>query len=191
VAANMNFESIKKEIQQLPEKRQSQFQTGLSLLKNALSETRSIAYNLMPKAIEDYGLITALENLVQDFEKSTDIEFSFIHNCKDLDLQKQAAINIYRIVQEVVSNAVQHSGCTSIILQLQLSGDKLTLIAEDDGTGMNLKEEREQSGLGIKSIENRASNLKGRLNFSTRPDNGLKITLTIPNIERLYSQTES
>jgi len=191
VAANMNFESIKQEIQELPEKRQSQFQTGLSLLKNALSETRSIAYNLMPKAIEDYGLITALENLIQDYEKSTDIEFSFIHNCEELDLQKQAAINIYRIVQEIVSNAVQHAECSTIILQLQLTDDKLTLIAKDDGIGMDLKDQRDRSGLGIKSIEHRASNLKGRLNFTSRTGKGVRVSLAIPNIQRLYSKTES
>ena len=126
VAASMNLQSAKADIEKLSNKRQKQFETGISLLKNALSETRSIAHNLMPKAISDYGLIPALENLINDFNKSTEIDFRFTHNYNQLKLNDQAEINIYRIFQEIITNAVRHSECTKIDIGLQLKEDSLS-----------------------------------------------------------------
>lgn len=138
VAANMNFESIKNEVQSLREKRQNQFKAGLSYLKRALSETRSIAHNLMPKAIADYGLIAALENLLQDLRNSTTININFDSNFKSIQLRNQAAINIYRILQETISNAVRHAECSSISIILKHKKKSLTLIVKDNGKGLIL-----------------------------------------------------
>ncbi len=185
VAANMNFESAKGDLEEMSDKRQQQFETGLSLLKNALSETRSIAYNLMPKAIADYGLITALENLVQDFKKSTDIVFHLNHNCEDLRLKNQAEINIYRIFQEIISNAVRHAECSLIDIKLQLKKDTLTIVIEDDGKGADLNTQQDHVGLGLTSIETRVNNLKGDLNVDSEPGQGMKTTIVIPEIADL------
>lgn len=185
VAASMNLQSAQTDADQLPEKRQNQLETGLSLLKNALSETRSIAHNLMPKAISDYGLISALENLVYDLKKSTDITFDFSHNCNDLDLNNQSEINLYRIIQEITSNAIQHSKCTAISIQLQVSGDTLKLLVEDNGIGVKLSDQDEEKGLGLRSIKSRVNNLKGTLDIQSEPDEGMKVAITIPNIQNL------
>lgn len=182
VAANMNFESVKKATERLPEKRKSQFERGLSLLKSALSETRSIAQNLMPKAIADYGLIPTVKNLVRDFENSTDINFIFDHNCDELQLKEQAEINLYRIFQEAISNAVRHSDCSNISIDLKLTGDTLTLVFEDDGIGTELSEQEEERGLGLRSIKTRVDNLKGTLDIQSQPRQGMRLLITIPNI---------
>lgn len=191
VAANMNFESVKKEIGHLPEKRQNQFSTGLSHLKNGLQETRSIAYNLMPKTIADYGLVTALENMMRDFEKSTDIEFHFEQNCEDLQLKNQAEINIYRIFQEITSNAVRHSECTTIDAKLQLNEDTLTILIEDDGIGAELNKEHKSKGLGLRSIKTRVSSLKGTLDIDSQPGEGMTIKIIIPEIDKLLTNGSS
>lgn len=182
VAANMNFESIKKATDTLPEKRKRQFKTGLSLLKKALSETRSISHNLMPKAISDYGLLPALENLVHDFEQSTEIDFTFKHNISDLTLKDQSEINLYRIFQEIISNSVRHADCSNIYINLQLQQDKLTLNIEDDGIGTKLSGQHEERGLGLRSIKTRVNNLKGTLDIQSQPGQGMTTTITIPNI---------
>jgi PAS domain S-box-containing protein len=191
VAANMNFESVKKEIDSLPEKRRNQFSTGLSHLKNGLHETRSIAYNLMPKTIADYGLVTALENMMRDFEKSTDIVFNFEHNCEGLQLKNQAEINIYRIFQEITSNAVRHSECSTINAKLQLKEDTLTILIEDDGIGAELNNQDASKGLGLRSIKTRVNSLKGTLDIESQTGKGMTITIIIPEIDNLLTNGSS
>ncbi len=185
VAANMNLESIKKDIRQLPEKREQQFQTGLSLLKNALSETRSIAYNLMPKTIAEYGLVMAVKNLIQNLQKSSDIIFHFDYNKEELNLKDQAEINIYRIIQELLSNAVRHADCSTISTKLQVNHNSVKLIIEDDGKGAQLEEKHGNKGLGLRSIKTRVSNLQGTLDIKSQPGEGMTATINIPHLETL------
>lgn len=187
VAANMNFESAKAEAQNLPQKRKKQFNTGLSFLKKALSETRSIAYNLMPKAIADYGLITALQNLIEDVKNSTDINLEFNCNCKKLKLKDQAEIDIYRICQETISNSVRHAECENIFVTLNKRENILSLVIEDDGSSpLNAKENKQ--GLGIRSIKTRVRNLNGRFSMNSDPDEGMQTCIIIPNMQNLLKK---
>ncbi|WP_445665187.1 PAS domain S-box protein [Fodinibius sp. AD559] len=187
VAASMNLQSAKADIEKLSDKRQKQFETGISLLKNALSETRNIAHNLMPKAISDYGLIAALENLINDFNKSTEIDFHFNHNYDELKLKDQAEINIYRIFQELITNAVRHSECTRIEITLHLKNDSLKIMIKDNGIGTQLDEQDEKAGLGLRSIKTRVSNLNGSLDINSEPGEGMQTTITIPEVNNLKS----
>jgi len=185
VAASMNLQSAKSDIEKLSEKRQNQFETGISLLKNALSETRSIAHNLMPKAISDYGVIAALENLINNFSKSTEIDFQFNHNCDELKLTNQAEINIYRIFQEIITNAIRHSECTKIDIALHLKGNSLKLMVKDNGIGAQLDKQHEEAGLGLRSIKTRVSSLNGSLDINSKPGEGMETNIIIPEIDNL------
>jgi PAS domain S-box-containing protein len=191
VAANMNFQSARQDADQLPPKRQQQFGTGLSLLKEALSETRSIAHNLMPKAITDYGLVAALQNLFKDLENSTGIEFHFHHNVDELRLQNQAEVNLYRIIQEAISNAVRHANCSTIRTTLQRNADSLTVEIEDDGIGMELQDHHKEKGLGLRSIKNRVKSLNGTINFESEQSEGILINVAVPDLHTLTAQEES
>ncbi|NGP87684.1 sensor histidine kinase [Fodinibius halophilus] len=185
VAANMNFQSVKPQIGQLPKKREQQFNTGLSHLSKALSETRTIAHNLMPKAIADYGLIAALENLINDLKTSTDINFEFQHNQNRLDLSPKAEVNIYRIIQEIISNAVRHAQCSNISVSLNRYDEFLRLIIEDDGIGIELTDKHEDQGLGLRSIKTRVNSLDGSLDIESEPGAGIKTTITFSEIDKL------
>ena len=187
VAASMNLQSAKTDIEKLSEKRQNQFETGISLLKSALSETRNIAHNLMPKAISDYGVIAALNNLINEFNRSTEINFQFSHNCDELKLTDQAEINIYRIFQEIITNAIRHAECTKIDIALHLANDTLTIKVKDNGIGAQLDEQDEETGLGLRSIKTRVGSLKGSLDIESEPGEGMQTTITIPEVSNLKS----
>jgi len=191
VAASMNFQSVKQDVGRLPEKRQKQFDTGMSHLKKALSETRSIAHNLMPKSITDYGLIIAIKNLLQDLRDSTDINVTFECNCEDLELTNQTEVNIYRILQESISNAVRHSECSNVSIGLNKNNNTLHLTIEDDGIGMNLEEKSPEKGLGLKSIDTRVQNLNGRWDIESEPGKGTKTHIKIPNINIFKEETKN
>lgn len=191
VASSMNFESIRNDIDRLPEKRTEQFKTGLSLLKQGLLEARNIAHNLMPKAITDYDLETALENLLENFRKSTDIEFHFLNTCSEYTFKDHVEINLYRICQELVTNAVRHAECSTISLRLLCEKNTLKLIVEDDGMGAELTDAHEEYGLGLRSMKTRVNNLKGQLDVQSTPGEGMKCTIKIPNIKRFETKGDS
>ena len=117
-AVNMNFESLAEEVQAFKRDEKEQFLHGLDLLKQAMQETRTISQNLMPKAIEDYGLALAVESLVDDLEKNTKLEFYYYQNIEDLSIPYNVQINLYRIIQEGLNNAIRHSNCRKIHISL-------------------------------------------------------------------------
>ncbi|MGK7371537.1 MAG: PAS domain-containing sensor histidine kinase, partial [Candidatus Halalkalibacterium sp. M3_1C_030] len=184
-AANMNLEAIKKDIYQLSEKRKNQFSKGLGLVKESINEIRNISQNLMPKAIEDYGLVKAIEALVENYENTTDIKYSFNSNLDEKLLNEQEKVNIYRIVQEAVHNAVKHAECTKVSIQLYKEDDMICLTVEDNGVGISFYEDgngesRNGNGLGLQSIRSRTRAMSASIVFDSVPDKGTVISLWIP-----------
>lgn len=184
-AANMNLEAVKKDIAELSEKRNKQFSKGLGLVKESMNEIRNITQNLMPKTIEDYGLIKTIEALVDNYKNSTDIKFSFNNNLNEELLNEQEKVNIYRIVQEAVHNAVKHAKCSKISIQLYQEEDMISLTFEDNGVGMSFHEDgngisRNGNGLGLQSIRSRARAMSASIVFDSVPEKGTTISLWIP-----------
>lgn len=184
-AANMNLEAIKKDVVKLSDKRVNQLTKGLNLLKESINEIRSISQNLMPKAIEDYGLIKAVESLIESFENSTDIVFSFNYRLHEEELGERRKVNMYRIIQEAVQNAVKHADCSKVSIQIYQDKDMIYLTIEDNGKGMPALnsengEQRKGSGLGIQSMRSRAKALSATLVLDSAPGKGSVISLGIP-----------
>lgn len=178
-AVNMNFESLAEEVQVFNRNEKEQFLHGLDLLKQAMQETRTISQNLMPKAIEDYGLALAVESLVDNLEKNTKIEFYYYQNVENLLIPYNIQINLYRIIQEALNNATRHSGCQKIHIQLVESENDIILTIEDNGVGFD-PDNVKVSGLGLQSMETRASALSGKLDISSEIDKGTIITVILP-----------
>lgn len=184
-AANMNLEAINKDIANLSEKRKNQFSKGLKLIKESINEIRNISQNLMPKTIEDYGLVKAIEALIENYKNSTEIKFSFNYNLNEELLNEQEKINIYRIVQETVHNAVKHAECTKISIQLYQEHDMVCLTVEDNGVGIPSSKEvnggiRNGSGLGLQSIRSRSQAMSASIAFDSVPEKGTVISLWVP-----------
>jgi len=184
-AANMNLEAIKKDITELSEKRKNQFSKGLGLVKESINEIRNISQNLMPKAIEDYGLVKAIEALVENYENSTDIKYSFNNNLEEELLGEQEKLNIYRIVQEAVHNAVKHAECTKIFIQLYQEDHMVFLTVEDNGVGLSFSgngngEDRNGHGLGLQSIRSRTKAMSASISFDSAPQKGTVVFLWVP-----------
>ena len=180
VAASMDIESVKDDINILPPKRIEQFKKGLSLLKQSLAETRRIAHKLMPQVIDDYGLIKAVQNLVDGFRESSKIAFKFNHEVDKIDLSNQAEINLYRILQEAVQNAVKHAGCDEIKIGIFYDENTLICSVEDNGVGFDGTHNNGEYGLGLQSIKTRANVLNGTVQINSSKRQGTSIKVEIP-----------
>ena len=180
-AASLNFDSVKGSVLKLGEKDNQKFITGLEFLKTAIEESRNIAHNLMPKAIDDFGLIPSLTSLLNQIEKLTGINVKFYENLGEGRLNKQIELNLYRITQEAINNVIKHSKATEVFVQLVLHKREIIFTFEDNGIGFDAsRDEITSKGMGLKSIFNRVKAMAGNFELDVAPKKGTAITIEIP-----------
>jgi PAS domain S-box-containing protein len=178
-ASNMNLKSVYEDLENIPESLDSTFETGLNFLKHAISETRNISQNLMPKAIQDYGLELAAESLTNHLRNSQDIDVYFYSNLNGVDLPDKVQINLYRILQEAINNAIKHGKPKKIEVQLVYSEGEVLLTIEDNGKGFDLNE-IDVNGLGIRSIKTRVGAMSANLDIVSNKGRGTIVSVVVP-----------
>ncbi|MBC7862525.1 MAG: sensor histidine kinase, partial [Bacteroidia bacterium] len=170
--------TTKLNLQTLPEG-QKQIENSLSLLNQASEEIRNITFNLMPRALEEEGLVAALNELANKITNTGTVKVALhVHDFERFVLDKQSQFNIYRIVQEAVNNILKHAEAKEISIQLIGQKDHLTIMIEDDGKGFDTT--TKQSGRGLKNIVTRSLWLNGNINIDSTPGRGTTITTEIP-----------
>jgi two-component system, NarL family, sensor histidine kinase UhpB len=155
----------------------SSIQRAQMLASAALDEARDVAARLRPSRIHEIGLGAALVNLARDAGVNVSVRFDPAILPPGL-LAPEAEIDVYRIVQEALSNAARHSSAKSIWLDAATEGSVLRLEVGDDGRGMDTVDRGD--GLGLAGMEERATILDARLAIQSVPGKGTVIRLTIP-----------
>lgn len=146
----------------------------------ALRELRRIAMSLRPTALDDLGLVPALEQLVEQSPAGASAAISFEHPELDRRLDSQVETAIYRVVQEALTNAARHAGASAISVELRRQDAALWTRVTDDGCGF----ETEERGLGLTGMRERAELVGGVLEITSEPGSGTSIELRVPVEER-------
>ncbi|WP_308131399.1 ATP-binding protein [uncultured Flavobacterium sp.] len=133
-----------------------------TILETSIAELRQISYNLVPESLLKLGLEKALGDLCFTLRSDTvSIEFHSYEIDNSMPLTTQT--NIFRIVQELLNNALKHSKATQILVSCSQNGNRFYISIEDNGVGFNISEIEENQGLGIKNIKSRIELLHGSL----------------------------
>jgi len=180
--SQLNLQSVKKEVDQLNSKVKEKFYTGLDYLQQSISESRTVAHNLMPKTINEYGIINAMQILVDTLNQSSEeTTFQFFHNfTKDRLDNKQVEITLYRTVQESVNNIFKYAKATKVDIQLKDYEDMIMLTVEDNGIGFDLEKVRSgDNGFGLKNMQNRIDAISGFLEIESKIGKGSTIIVQI------------
>ena len=147
-------------------------------LEGSIGELRRIARNMMPESLMRLGLETALQDLCAAMaDKSREIEFQANGIRKELPLITQ--INIYRIIQELLSNAIRHSDATKIIVQCIQDHENFLITVEDNGRGFNTDTTQHTNGIGLNNIYNRVNYLKGKVDITSAIDEGTSVNIEL------------
>jgi two-component system NarL family sensor kinase len=146
----------------------------LALLSDLHEESRKISHNLMPIDFEEINIITALNSLCQK-NSSNEVEIFLMTEEKTLKFSIQKCHILYRIIQELINNALKYSGCKSIFVKIENKLDVIYFSVEDDGIGI----EDEKSKNGLKSIRKRVEILDGKLTIESEPFAGTKIEIAV------------
>jgi signal transduction histidine kinase len=158
------------------------------MLDDTLTSVRRISLDLMPATLEKFGLIAALREICERFQTTTLIPINFVEEGEMRVIEPKQELKIFRIVQELINNAIKHAQATRINVTVS-SGDHLNISVDDDGIGfdpsLNNGSTKKSSGLGLYNMESRARLLNARLDFDRQVKKGSKVTLTVP-----YETTE-
>ena len=178
-ASNMNLKSVYEDIGAITPDLSIAFESGLKFLNHAISETRNISQNLLPKAIQDYGLELAAESLINQLQSRNDIQFYLYKHLGDVIIPDNIQINLYRILQESLNNAIRHGNPKKIEVQLVHTGNELFMTIEDNGTGFDVEEEMD-SGIGLRSIKTRVGAMSANLDITSYKARGTIISVVVP-----------
>ena len=149
-----------------------------ALLDETVSETRHIARNMQPSALLEFGLVTALRDLTNRVHGEGVPHITFQHFGEFADLNREIALNCYRIIQELVQNSLKHAQATEIMVQINRTDNQVALLVEDDGTGFD--PENNQKGMGTDNVARRAHFLKGELSVQSAKGQGTSTLVTVP-----------
>lgn len=136
------------------------------LVVATLQDVRRLAVQLRPKALDDFGLVPALERLVQTFSESSGINADLEARLGEERLPPEVETTLYRIVQEALTNVVKHAGATTVSILLVRRSGSVTAVIEDDGRGFDPGAVKADS-LGLEGMRERAELHDGRLSIET------------------------
>ena len=147
----------------------------------ALSEDlRRIAYRLHPSVLDDLGLVVATETYVRYFSEQQNIQVTFRHSNIPAIVDADAALCLYRVLQESLHNLSKHSGARTAQVNLSGIDGYLRLAVKDSGAGFDPKTIRGKGGLGLRSMEERANLLGGKFRIDSSPE-GTEVVVEVPH----------
>jgi signal transduction histidine kinase len=123
--------------------------------------------------------VQTINQLIEIFESNQKANISFTSNyskCVGIEIELQ----LYRIVQEAIHNAIKHANATQIDVKLNLSKNELNLLISDNGRGMEINNSRSTAGNGLKSLKNRALIIGGEFNIHSKAGKGTHLQFEIP-----------
>jgi len=136
-----------------------------TLLDNSIKELRNISQNLMPESLLKLSLEHALRDLcMANSNTITNVEFQYLINKSNLSKNHQ--IFIYRIIQELLNNALKYANASEILVSCSQNKETFFITVEDNGIGFNVSE-RSNTGMGLRNIKNRVEFLNGKLEIES------------------------
>ncbi|MBC3786852.1 ATP-binding protein [Spirosoma utsteinense] len=148
-------------------------------LDDACVETRLISNDLRPYALSMFGLIPALEDLVQKLNLVNETRLFLEHYGQLPVLGDEASVMIYRVIQELLNNALKHAHARFITVQVMTDEERALISVEDDGLGGDF-ENTFHSGNGIINVKTRIAYLGGQVIWQSRPEKGTSVLISLP-----------
>jgi len=148
------------------------------LVVATLQDVRRLAVELRPSALDDFGLVAALEHLTSSFGEQTGIAVDFGAALGDERLPSDVETALYRIVQESLTNVVKHARARRVSIALTKVEGSVTAVVEDDGQGFDPA--KTDGGYGLIGMGERLALLGGRLRIESNPSAGTTIAADVP-----------
>lgn len=176
-----SLSNMKENLIMTPDNAQS-FERSIDMLDSSIREMRRVAHNMMPEMLLKYGLNTALKEFCNEIDRSGVIRVNYQSvGTGDIHIDQTTSVTVYRIIQELVNNAIKHANAQNVLVQLHISEQEklLTATVEDDGKGFDKNLAAEAKGMGWDNIRNRLEFLKGKADIHSEPGKGTSVLIEV------------
>ncbi|WP_055442808.1 tetratricopeptide repeat-containing sensor histidine kinase [Lacinutrix himadriensis] len=151
-----------------------------SLAHNALEEVRSISRDLYPVTLAKLGLTDSIEQLLLELDEETDLFVSVEIDDVNERFNEIESLNLYRFIQESVNNVLKHANAKTLIVNILKKSDSIKILIKDNGEGFEVTDKVNQNSLGLKTMAERISMLKGSFTIKSKRTEGTSILVKIP-----------
>ncbi|MEK6683913.1 MAG: GAF domain-containing protein [Nitrospirota bacterium] len=152
------------------------------VIQDTYEDVRELLVDFRAKFKEDQGLIETLSSYIQDFSQRTGIHARLIHTTDRLLLAPTAQVQLFRVVQEALSNVRKHASAKEVTVSLSATPASLEVQIQDDGCGFDphASPEGNQLRMGLEIMRERIAQIQGRLRLESQPGRGTELRITVP-----------
>lgn len=152
------------------------------LVASTLEGVRRMALDLRPSALDDLGLVPALQWYTDNFGRSWGIKARFRANGLNRRLPPEIELVLYRVAQEALTNVAKHAQASRLAVELERLGSSVRLTIEDDGSGFDVERSMssKERGLGLFGMQERLALVGGRFQIESHPGKGTKLVAEVP-----------
>jgi len=151
----------------------------IELVNSGIVILRKIATELRPGILDHFGLIPAIEWLINQFQVRTKIACSYFFEKVTLNLSKESSSNVFRIFQEVFTNIARHSMADKVTVSLTKRNDHFAFTIKDNGVGFTMGKNTGKMSFGILGMKERALSIGAEFSIKSKPGSGTKISLIL------------
>ena len=153
-------------------------QKSSKAMGNVIADMRNICFNLMPGTLADFGLIKAVKEFCNYSPYNKKVNFIIKHNSGLPEFSSELKIDLYRVIQEFITNAINHGKASKIIIALRCSRQVLGLRLVDNGAGFNVA--NSGKGMGLQNARSRVKSHNGKITITSIINKGTRYLITIP-----------
>jgi signal transduction histidine kinase len=175
VAILLNLKAIEGELSPASRARVPE---SMQIIKKMIGQVQTLAFELRPSMLDQFGLVLALRNLVTRHGELAGVRASFTATPTDARAPVEIETACFRIVQEALSNVARHARARHVEVTLTAQDVALEVTVSDDGVGFNV--ERLRTGLGLVGMDERADFVGGRLDIESAPGAGTTLRARFP-----------
>lgn len=154
------------------------FENTLHVVEEAVRSLREISNNLSPHVLADFGLARGIQSFIDRVSALHNVKILFATNLKASRYDTDIEVVLYRVVCELITNSLKHSGCSDIRLSLSTSRDELELQYSDNGRGFN-PQAMMDCGMGLSNINSRINTLNGEFNINSSKGKGMRASVKV------------
>nr|WP_299344196.1 sensor histidine kinase [Allomuricauda sp.] len=175
----LHFQNLKIRKEHLEKQEKLMFEKTDSLIEEAYQKVRNLAHVRNAGVNSKEGLLPAIKNFASKASLANKLIVEVEDHGMDQRLENSLEINLFRIVQELITNVIKHANATECMVHLTHHEDNINIMVEDNGIGFDPSKVKERQGMGLYSIQKRVEDHDGQLTIDSTPFNGTSIIIDI------------
>lgn len=154
--------------------------TMTALIETTINAVRRISSELRPGVLDDLGLVAAIEWQVQQFQLRTGLQCHWDNQAGDIQLSREKATAVFRILQEILTNVLRHAQASNIYIKLSETEECFEMEVRDDGVGINESQTINSTSLGLLGMKERALLVGGEVDINGEEGVGTTVVVRVP-----------